>query len=221
MDRKQFLKSSLCAGACWCGAAMGLTRTLSEIKGTDSPAPTPPHGWIPDLEKRMIRGSETPSWRKVEKSMQWIKNLVDHMDAMLDKATVSKLLQACGRSCYIGAFGVAPDEKPSDAEVQQVLEALRRSGSEVRQENGHTVIYSAWGRNHQNPTGLILQDGYCMCPVVENGPPGLSPSYCQCSTGYVKEGMERSLGRPVKVDLLESLKMGGRDCRFRIEVEEA
>jgi hypothetical protein len=38
------------------------------------------------------------------------------------------------------------------------------------------------------------------------------------SVGYVTEAMERGLGKKVKVELLESLKMGGTDCRFRVDV---
>lgn len=64
----------------------------------------------------------------------------------------------------------------------------------------------------------MLQDGYCMCPIVESGPPGLSPTFCYCSTGYVKEAFERHIGKPVKVELLDSLKMEGKDCIFKLAI---
>lgn len=54
--------------------------------------------------------------------------------------------------------------------------------------------------------------------VVESGPAGLSPTYCYCSTGYVKEGFERRIGKAVKVELLDSLKMGGKDCIFKLTI---
>jgi len=69
--------------------------------------------------------------------------------------------------------------------------------------------------------GRSFGDGqYCMCPLVESGPPGLSPTFCLCSTGYVREIFERQLARPVTVELVESLKTGGRDCVFRVTVRE-
>lgn len=213
MNRKEFLEKCVKAGLCCCGAAIGMNHGLLRAQDQSPPA----HGWIADLESRMINGSATPAWRKIEKSANWIKDLMNNMDAMLDQETRVKLLQATGRACYLRAFGAASEEKPSPQAVERTLGALK-SGGHVRHEGDTTIITYRWGRKHQNPSGLIIQDGYCMCPVVESGPPGLSPTYCQCSTGYVKESFERSIGRSVNVTLIESLKMGGQDCVFRVEV---
>ena len=224
MDRKQFLKKSLQAGLCGCAAASALLaknsanpRQLQERPD----ASRPEQEWIPELEKKIIRGAESPDWNKVEKAGRWIKDLMDNMDAIVDPETRIKLMQSCGRSCYINAFGVASDEKPSPAAAEQFMNYLRNGGYEVRQEGRKMVVIYNWGRKHQNPWGLIIQDGYCMCPIVESSPQRLSPTYCLCSTGYVNEIFERNLGKPVTVALLESLKTGGKDCRFRIEFVNA
>jgi hypothetical protein len=50
------------------------------------------------------------------------------------------------------------------------------------------------------------------CPLTEKGPEGLSGLYCECSVGYVKYMIERVTGTTVKVELLESLKRGGKGC---------
>ena len=219
MNRKQFLKKSLQAGLCCCGAALGFGHSFGAEPGKavlQNPSRAD-EGWIPELEKRMIKGAETPAWRKVEKSGQWIRSLMEHMDAMLGQELKVRLMQECGRSCFIRAFGVADANRPA-LEEQECLRLLESSGFKVQRE-GHVIsfIYS-WGRKHQNPQGLMLQDGYCMCPIVESGPPGLSPTYCYCSTGYVKEGFERRFGKAVKVELLDSLKMGGKDCIFKLTI---
>ncbi|HQT92614.1 MAG TPA: DUF6144 family protein, partial [Candidatus Kryptobacter bacterium] len=60
--------------------------------------------------------------------------------------------------------------------------------------------------------------GYCLCPLVESGPEGLSGTYCDCSVGYVREMFRTYTGKAVSVELLESLKRGGRTCRFGITV---
>ena len=211
MNRKQFIIKSLQAGLCYCGVAMGFGQSLQN----------PPSGderWIHDLEKQMIKGAETPAWRKAEKAGLWIKDLMEHMDAALDQETRIKLMQACGRSCYVRAFGVADERKPTPEEREKYLQILESRGFKIQREGSLATFTFNWGRDHQNPTGLIMRDGYCMCPQVESGPKGLSPSYCYCSTGYVKESFERTFGTPVKVELLDSLKMGGKDCIFKIEV---
>ena len=221
MNRKQFLKNCFQASLCCCGAALSFGRIFPNKPGKPIlQNPTQDEaGWIPELEKRMIKGAATPAWRKVEKTEQWIKNLMDHMDALLNQETKIKLMQACGRSCYIQAFGVADERKPSLEDREKYLDILKKAGYEVRSEGSVSTIILNWGRKHQNPQGLIIQDGYCMCPIVESGPPGLSPTYCFCSTGYIKENLERRLGTPLEVELLESLKTGGKDCIFKITVE--
>lgn len=219
MNRKQFLKKSLQAGLCCCGAVLGfgnISRTELDKAIVQDPKRAD-EGWIPELEKRMIKGAETPAWRKVEKSGHWIKALMEHMDAMLDKEIKVRLMQECGRSCFIRAFGVADVDRRTLKE-EEYLRFLESSGFKVQREGRVISFIYSWGRNHQNPQGLMLQDGYCMCPIVESGPAGLSPTYCYCSTGYVKEGFERRIGRAVKVELLDSLKMGGKDCIFKLTI---
>lgn len=220
MNRKQFIKKMLHAGLCGCGAIIGIGQSLrSEGKRLTSQEKLPAEqGWIASLEKRMIKGSATPAWRKVGKSESWIKDLMDNMDSILDEEIKIKLMQECGRACFTRAFGVASEEKPTPEEAKRYLEALKVRGFKIRQEEDKTVIIYSWGRDHQNPWGLILGDGYCMCPIVETGPEELSPTYCYCSTGYVREIFIRALGKPVNVELLDSLKRGGKDCIFRIEV---
>ena len=221
MNRKQFLKTCLKSGVCGCGAALSFGRGFPSKPGKSilQNSTQGQESWIPELEKRMIKGAATPAWRKAEKAEQWIKALMDHMDTILSQETKIKLMQACGRSCYIQAFGIADERKPSPEGRKNYLDLLKKAGYEVRQEGSiHTIIIN-WGRKHQNPQGLIMQDGYCMCPLVESGPPDLSPTYCFCSTGYIKENLERRLGAPLKVELLESLKTGGKDCVFKVTAE--
>jgi len=222
MNRKEFLKSLLKAGAgigC-CGAALGQHLWAAQNNASTEKSAAP-QSWIPDLERRMIKGSETPDWHKAEKAAEWVKWVVGHMDSMLDDDTKKKVLKACGRSCHIYAFGVASEQKATPEQAAQFLNYMEAQGYEVRREAGTITILYSWGRDHQNPMGLIMSDGYCMCPIVESGPPGLSPTYCHCSAGYVGEMFERWMGRPVEVEILESLKSGGKDCRFKITVLEA
>jgi hypothetical protein len=169
----------------------------------------------------MIKGSESPDWLKSEKAGRWIKWMVDELDSQLDEPTRKALLKNCGRECYNYAFGVASTQKAPPEVAEVFLKRMEAGGYQVTRENGTLTILYNWGRDHQNPWGLIMSDGYCMCPIVESGPPDLSPTFCQCSAGYVAEMFERYLGKPAEVEVLESLKGGGSDCRFRIVVQDA
>jgi hypothetical protein len=220
MDRKQFLRRVAKAGVVCCGAAVGRALPSVQEPSSGSELARGRTGWIGDLERRMIKGSESPGRVKAEKAEYWIKALMSHLDEMLDQETKIKLMQACGRSCYDRAFGAAGQRKPSREERERYFQLLEENGYTLTRE-GDTVSFTfSWGRDHQNPQGLMIRDGYCMCPLVESGPPGLSPTFCYCSTGYVRETFERITGKPVNVDLVESLKSGGQHCVFRITVHD-
>lgn len=73
----------------------------------------------------------------------------------------------------------------------------------------------------QNPKGLKVADGYCLCPIFEDAPKGVSPTYCQCSVGYVRAIVEQGLGKPAKVELTESILRGEKGCHFTIRFATA
>ena len=220
MDRKEFLKKFMKAGAsvCCCGAVMALNSKAQQFT-SPSDSNINPTGWIPDLEKRMVQGSVTPDWNKMEKTIEWIKHLMQNMDNLMEPEARIKLMQACGRSCYIRAFGVASEEKPSAETVKGFFQYLEKGGHELKREGNSSYFIFNWGRDHQNPWGLMIRDGYCMCPIVESIP-GLSPTYCNCSAGYVKELFERYIGKTLKVEIVETLQTGGKDCIFKVIIPD-
>jgi len=218
-DRRRFLQTLAKAGtgACCCAplAALGLT-----AQGTAAQGAAGGQEWIADLEGRLREGARTPAWRKMEYVERWISRVMDSMDARLDADTRSELMQACGRGCFTEAFGARSQEPPPAGALDRFLAAYQAAGeTEIRRE-GDTIYYR-YGPQEGNPYGLRLTDGYCMCPVVESGPARLSPTYCQCSAGYVRESFERLTGRPCRVQVLESLRTGGSSCRFRIDMQPA
>ena len=219
MDRKDFLRQMLCGGLgmCCCAAALGRLGGAQAGEAASQGNPDAPD-WIPGLERRMIMGAESPPWRRLDKAVEWIRDLMTNMDAMLDQQTRIALMQACGRACYNRAFGVASEVKATPEAAERYLRALEAGGYKVERNPDSILVQFSWGTNHQNPQGLIIQDGYCMCPIVEPIIKDLSPTYCLCSSGYVREIFERSLGKSVKVEILETLQMGGSDCKFRIEI---
>ncbi|MFH2034973.1 MAG: DUF6144 family protein [Candidatus Zixiibacteriota bacterium] len=220
MNRKEFLNKLMKSGASLgcCGVLFSLQKLIGqETAGLESDSIT--SSWIANHEKKMIKGSESPDWLKYEKSGQWIKWLVDELDKQLDEPNRKSLLNACGRACHNHAFGVASNKKATPEQANNILKFLEDGGYQISKDNGITTIIYNWGRDHQNPWGLIMNDGYCMCPIVETGPKDLSSTFCNCSAGYVGEMFERWLGKAVKVEVMESLKSGGNDCIFKIEVK--
>lgn len=198
LNRKQFLQAAGC-----CAAIAVVQRAFGETPAAPAAvAPPPPAPSNP---------SPTPAEQRVAFSERWAKRFFDVLDEQLDPETRERLMRANGRACHEGSLKDQPpppsiDDFISWAQAHMGKEAIRRAGD---------VVYFSY---IENPRGLKVADGNCLCPLVETGPKGLSGTYCLCSVGYVQHMFEGMAGHPVKVTLLESLKRGGKGCRFKIEL---
>ena len=84
MDRKQFLLKSAHTCLACCSAVAGFGSVLPQhITGDDKLSS--------DLGKRMVNGAKSPDWRRAEKSLSWIRNMLDVMDEHLDDESKIKL----------------------------------------------------------------------------------------------------------------------------------
>ncbi|MEW6364908.1 MAG: DUF6144 family protein [Acidobacteriota bacterium] len=151
---------------------------------------------------------------KIEFAEGWIKRLMDVLDQTTDGETRRRIMEANGRACaanYIASSG--REIKPvAFADWVERLKQRPDDGS-IRVE-GRT-IYFQYLKNYQ---GLDAPESFCLCPLVESKPKGISGTYCQCSVGYIRELFSRTFGQSVQVELLDSVLRGGKRCKFKIEV---
>lgn len=202
MNRKGFLKTLGRAGICGCAAASGLRAALALTPGQAGP------------------GDKTPerALKRMRFADQWTKRFFDIVDQTLDPETRKKLMMANGRTCLSDWI------RESKKEIKQVdfdkwAEGVSKAGKPDGPKIEGNVIHYQYGGSAE--TGQASPEGICLCPMVESKPAGLSPTYCLCSVGYVKEMHELLFGRKVDVELLDSVLMGGKRCRFKITVKPA
>jgi hypothetical protein len=195
MDRKSFLKKSIGMCSLYAAGHVPLCCAAAEEKTENKPG--------------------TPCEKKQEFAQTWVKRMFDILDAQLDDTARKKLMETMGEACYRGSLGEGAKETPKPMEVDALVAGMKQYGGEdMARREGNTIYF----QYIKNPAGLRVADGFCLCPLVESGPPGLSPTYCQCSVGYVRAMFSRLLGKPVQVELTESLKRGDKACRFTIHV---
>jgi len=154
----------------------------------------------------------TPIDKRMAFAQTYIKRLMDNIDHECDEDTRTRLMHANGRACYIGA-GFKPFPGGLDAYIEAAKKWAGPNPPFIRREGD--IVYFDYV---QNPAGLKVKDGWCLCPLVEKGPDGLSGTFCECSVGYVTQMFSDLTGKPVRVELLESLKRGGKGCRFKIHL---
>jgi predicted ArsR family transcriptional regulator len=136
-------------------------------------------------------------------SAKWVTNLLDALDGMVDEETRVSVLESCGRKCIGNGFLVKA----------QTLAKKSKNTDEFLEKLG-----KVWKHLHVDKNGTFVVYDQCYCPMVKAYKGKLSPSFCNCSVGWIKELFEKSLNKPVKVEKLGTIKQGSKQCKFKITV---
>ena len=137
-----------------------------------------------------------------ERTENWITNLMDGLDNNVDKETIIKILEQCGRQCQSQSFikkAKAIYEKSKNTDdflnkLAQVYKHMHREGNKVY------IVYPK-----------------CYCSQVNKIPKGkLSGTYCNCSRGWAKALFEGATGKPVEVIMEKSMISGDDQCKFEV-----
>ncbi|HSK11140.1 MAG TPA: hypothetical protein VK911_16275, partial [Vicinamibacterales bacterium] len=127
----------------------------------------------------------------------WLTDLLRQVDTTLDEPAKAKLLGGCGRACFERfAFKRAWAEE-GRGDVEKLIAALQRN-FDVRREGQQVHIrYGAISKG-------------CYCPAAKYREPAPNDLHCYCSRGTHQAVWETALGRPVQVEIAESVRRGGK-----------
>jgi hypothetical protein len=192
MTRDQFLKTCACAAGACCFGSVG---AASE----------------PAAAAAAPQESGTSLAIKHERAQAYVKRLMGLLKDTFDEPTRVNFIRAMGARCAREAYG----DKETAKDKLSLEDFLKRLYNPRQEDN---VAYF----DYYGGSGLKVSDGYCLCAITEKGPDGLDGLWCECSVGYVKYMFERfSTAEVENVELLESLKRGGKGCKFKITVKPA
>ena len=201
MYRRKFMKSVCTLGACSCIGV--LTIGINKASGQESTSSKPGD----PLEKRAIK--------RMEFTDLWLKRFINVLDNTLDVETTKKVMMTNGKTCYQEwkkSTGQQTEVVPYEKWVARIRENVKDGSFQI---NGNVIYFQYMGSAE---TGQETPENVCLCPMVESKPDGLSKTYCLCSVGYVKEMFEQTFGKPVDVQLVDSVLYGGKRCKFKITV---
>ncbi len=201
INRKEFLMKAgaFCGGSCVCALLGGRDLLYAQDAGQNS---TPP--------------AEKPrSEARIKFAENWIKRFMDVLDSNLDEETRNKIMMANGKVCF-REWIKETNQQIEPMTLKQLADRVNANVTDDSIRIEGNVIYYQYMASAE--TGLPSDEGQCLCPLVESKPAGLSSTYCSCSVGYVKEWYDILLGRPTKVELLESVLRGDKRCKFKITV---
>ena len=200
LDRKAFLATLGKAGACMCAAAAGMRTAIAGQAAATKPG-----------DKTTERAA-----KRMEFGDGWVRRFFEAVDQTLDEASRERLMVANGKSCFAAYAGPQKKEPAPDA-VEKFMAWIGEQGKDKGYAYDGKVISFEFAGSAE--TGQAAPEGICLCPMVEAQKAGaFSPAYCLCSVGYVKEMHQRMLGKPVSVELVDSVLRGGKRCKFRLTI---
>jgi hypothetical protein len=220
INRKQFLATlgKVGAGTCMCAAAAGMHAAFGGQTSTAKPAQTPPPPKAIDQTKPGDTTLERAA-KRMEFGDGWLQRFFGAIDQTLDEPARERLMTANGRACFASYAG-PPKKQPGPDALEKFTAWIAKQGKDKGYAlDGKVITFEFVGSAE---TGQTSPEAVCLCPMAEAQKPGtISRTYCLCSVGYVKEMHERILGRPVEVELVDSVLRGGRRCKFRMTVVPA
>jgi len=189
MKRNDFFKTCG-AGLCGCGVLGLLAPLAARADDTAASAATAPEDR--ELLKQQLEGAR-----------ERFSRLLAVMDEQLDAAARDRVLQGLGRQCS-QEYGAFFNKYRGD--LQGFLAKIKTAWVEKTEYDEKTGILRVIGK-----------PAPCACPLVKAG--RTPAEFCDCSRGWNQAAFSTVLGRPVSVEIEESVLRGGSRCSFRVGVK--
>jgi hypothetical protein len=181
-------------------------------------------GHIEEIAGKEVRDKVMPGSENVassadrEKTALWVKEVIDRLDASTTPEKCQQIMTACGHSCITHNKGLANGLKnrrlKHKTEEEFLSVEVKKPVKGIRLElQGKTLTQYYTPHSYSTPRR-------CFCSLMLTLPEGVnvSPTYCQCSRGFVEKYWEGALGRPVQVEVKETTLTGADECKFIIHL---
>ena len=141
---------------------------------------------------------------KLDFVTQRFAKLVALMNETLDESTLAGLFESMGREC---AKGFKQEFEPFKGDPEGFLKSIQQKW-----------VQSARWDESTGTVRVVDKAKHCTCAFVNEKI--MSSQFCHCSVGWQKEAYETVLGRPVDVEIEESILKGHKRCVFCIKLQD-
>jgi len=184
----------------------------------------------------IMRGSGALSIKStLDDRFRWVKGAMERLDCIADESQKYDAVSGCAhvfprtqiqklRAAYDKARAETSD--PLDA-VDAVIEFMAGDpcwGERPRREG--RVVYSS--KKPRDPKAYEAaaeeaekRKAYCFCPIVRNRmDQGMPLMFCYCGGGWYRQQWEGAVGKPVRIEIVESVLRGDERCTFAIRLPD-
>lgn len=184
--------------------------------------------------QRVMQGSDALTIEStVEERFQWVKGAMERLRDLANKGQTYDILSSCAhvfpRDQIEKLRAVYEDTKTQTDDSLKAVDAViefmdRDPGWGERPLREGTVIFSS--KAPRNPQGYEnakdeaeKKRAYCFCPLVRNHlERGMPFTFCYCGAGWYRQQWEGAIGKPVQVEIVQSIVKGNDVCQFAIHL---
>ncbi len=206
------------------------------------------HDWVRLLERHarrvlgedagtdIMRGGEGLACEVgLDERFAWVKGAVQRLEGAADAQQAYDCLSSCAhvfppsqidklRAVYARARSEGAEPL---AAVDAVLDfmAVDPGWGERPRREGRVIYHSKRPRDPKAfeaaTTPAEKARAYCFCPIIrERLDAGMPPAFCNCGAGWFRQQWEGATGRPVQIEIVESLLRGDERCTFAVRLPE-
>jgi len=171
-----------------------------------------------EIKTQVMTGSGGIATATYTEVAAWLREAVQRLDTLVDKPTRIQIMTQMGCNCAgmnkshvekawakrkkfgtLDAFITAEEQKPDRG---------------TRLEREGNIVYQFY-------TPRASFKCRCYCGLWRGLPDDetVSPTWGQCSKGFVETVWEGHVGHPVKVELVNCALSGGEECQFAIHLD--
>jgi hypothetical protein len=135
----------------------------------------------------------------------WLIDLLETIETQTDEKTRKKLMRGCGIGCYQRHQFKQDIAAQGAGSLDKLIQAYKKNFEIWKEDNRVHIRYGAVSTS-------------CYCPVARLHPAKPNDMHCYCTLSTHQTIFETALGRPIKADIVETLRRGGKTCHFIMDV---
>jgi effector-binding domain-containing protein len=201
-----------------------LARNLERVTGPDGPASV--MGGVEALDME-----SSPAGR-----FEWAKAAMGRLDKLADEHQKYDAVSGCAHVYPLGQLdklkAVYEEARRQSADPLEAVDAVSAFmdadpgwNERERYRVGHVIYHT---KNPADPQGYAeaqtnaeKRAAYCFCPVIRARlDQGMPVTYCYCGSGWFRQQWEAATGKPVRVEVLQSVLKGDLVCQFAVHLPE-
>ncbi|MBU7023051.1 MAG: hypothetical protein HXS40_02700 [Theionarchaea archaeon] len=166
-------------------------------------------------KQTLMKGSEKMADATPEEVAEWLRHAMDTLDTLVEEKARIQIMENCGFNCAEmnrSHIDRARARREKFKTLEEFLEAEEKNPTKgTRLVRDGDMVYQ-----YYDPRSSF--NVRCFCSVWRGLKPDetVSLTWCQCSKGFVMKLWEVYLGRPAKIELIESCIAGSKECKFAV-----